>query len=102
MKSMKIRVNYSDYKTFSIFEGCEKVKDGYDKETKTIELMIDEPKMYVWMTMNKIPDKIARGAARFGYQSGFDKMEETMKAQPESDDRNNVLKAIEVAKLILV
>jgi len=99
MKELRIRVTYEDYKNYQSLENCKKVENGYNAETKTIDLMMTESQMTVYMVLqHNVPQMIADGTTHFGYQIGFEALETTFTAQPDSNDKTAVMNAIKVAK----
>lgn len=91
---MKIIVTYADYKKH--FEGS--VKENYNEETKTITVKVSKESLYSYLVGKGISHSSAIGVANFSIKAGVQVLKANIENQPESAEKEEILKAIEMIK----
>ena len=91
---MKIIVAYADYKNH--FAGA--VKENYNEETKTITVKATKESLYSYLLGKGISHSSAIGVANFAIKAGVQVLKANIEKQPESAEKQEILKAIELIK----
>ncbi|MDN5289884.1 MAG: hypothetical protein PWQ06_123 [Anaerophaga sp.] len=91
---MKMIVTYADYKNY--FDGA--AKENYNEEAKTITVTASEIGLISYLKSKGISQNTALGVAHFAIKAGLQTLKVNIKKQPESADKAEVLKAIELIK----
>lgn len=91
---MKMIVTYADYKNH--FDGA--VKENYNEETKTITVKASKESLYSYLIGKGISHSSAIGVANFAIKAGVQVLKSNIEKQPESAEKQEVLKAIELIR----
>lgn len=91
---MKMIVTYADYKNH--FDGS--AKENYNEETKTITVTADKSGLFSYLYGKGISSSSAMGVATFALKAGVETLRANIEKQPESAEKQEILKAIELIK----
>ena len=91
---MKMIVTYADYKNH--FDGAP--KENYNEATKTITVKATKETLYSYLLGKGISHSSAIGVANFAIKAGVEVLKSNIEKQPESAEKQEVLKAIELIK----
>lgn len=87
-------VTYADYKNH--FDGA--VKENYNEETKTITVTASKLGLLSYLKGKGISSSSATGVSNFAIKAGVQVLKSNIEKQPESPEKQEILKAIELIK----